>query len=149
LVGIALGIAVGIAGGRLGEIAGGIVLGIFFGIMFGSLIGLGVGIAITRAYYLVGHPFFVWPRLRGDRYALHPVAWDDLCSVPFPGLCRLLADYARFDRPAAETEIERLIDTYPAQRHQALKARTLLIAGDSRRCAAIPARSGAAVAARR
>ena len=139
--GIALGIWFGIVFGIALGISGGIALGIAFGIAFGIAvweiasgiaIGIAVGIASTRAYYLVAHPFFVWPQLRGDRYTLHPVAWDDLCSIPFPGLCRLLADYARFDRPAAEAEIERLIDTYPTQRHEALKARTLLIAEDSR-----------------
>ncbi|MCA1851865.1 MAG: hypothetical protein LC647_05595 [Beggiatoa sp.] len=134
---IARGIPLGIAGGIVAGIGGGILArGIAFGIAFGiaGWIAAGItgGIASTRAYYLVAHPFFVWPRLRGDRYALHPVAWDDLCSIPFPGLCRLLADYARFDRPAAEAEIDRLIDTYPTQRHEALKARTLLVAEASR-----------------
>ncbi len=142
--GIALRITVGIPGGIAGRIAGGIPGGIAVAIWFGSAggitlgiaagiaLGIAAGIASIRAYYLVVHPFFLWPRLRGDRYALHPVAWDDLCGIPFPGLCRLLADYARFDRLAAEAEIERLIDTYPTQRHEALKARTLLIAEDSR-----------------
>jgi hypothetical protein len=37
-----------------------------------------------------------------------------LCGIPFPGLGRLFADYARFDRPAAETEIERLIAVTPS-----------------------------------
>ena len=110
----------------------GIGAGIILGIEYGMAVGSAAGIASTRAYYLVAHLFFVWPRLRGDRYGLHPVAWDDLCMIPFPGLSRLLADYARFDRPAAETEIDRLIDTYPTQRYEALKARTLLVVENSR-----------------
>jgi hypothetical protein len=61
-------------------------------------------------------------------YPWHPAAWDDLCAVPFPGLGRLLVSYAGVAPEAAEAEIERLIDTYPSQRHQALIARTILLA---------------------
>jgi hypothetical protein len=124
-VGIALGIALGIAVG----IAGGIALGIAVGIAF----GIATGIALIRAYYLPVHLLFVWPRLRGSSYLCHPVAWDDLCGAPFVGLSRLLAAFADLDRTVSEKEIDRLIDSYPTQRHEALKARAILTAGDAGR----------------
>ena len=93
--GIAHGIGGGIGGGIVGGIAGGIGFGIAGGIVGGIGGGIAGGIAGTRAYYLLPHLFFVWPRLRGAAYLRHPVAWDDLCGIPFPGLCRLLADYSR------------------------------------------------------
>ncbi len=74
------------------------------------------------------HLWFVWPVVHGHWYSRHPAAWDDLCALPFPGLGRLLVAYAEVAPAAAEAEIERLIDTYPSQRHQALIARTILLA---------------------
>jgi hypothetical protein len=71
---------------------------------------------------------FVWPTIHGRWYPWHPTAWDDLCALPFPGLGRLLVAYAEGAPAAAEAEIERLIDSYPSQRHQALIARTILLA---------------------
>jgi hypothetical protein len=47
--------------------------------------------------------------------------------MPFPGLGLLLVSYAEVAPEAAKAEIERLIDTYPSQRHQALIARTILL----------------------
>jgi hypothetical protein len=62
---------------------------------------------------------------------VHPVAWDDLCSLPFPKLERLLAVYAESDRAAGFQEIERLIDHYPSQRMAALGAKAILVAHDA------------------
>jgi len=134
MFGIAFGVigTVGVGGGVAGGITVGVAGGLAVGLVFGLASGIAFGIASTRAYYLVAHLFYVWPNLRGVAYPRHPVAWDDCCGLPFPGLCRLLADYARDDKQAAEAEIDRLIDTYPTQRHEALKARTLLVAEDSR-----------------
>ena len=56
------------------------------------------------------------------------MAWDDLCFLPFIGLDRLLAAYAKYAPDAADKEINRLIDHYPAQQMAALRARTRLIA---------------------
>jgi hypothetical protein len=70
----------------------------------------------------------MWPAIHGRLYPWHPAAWDDLCPVPFPGLGRLLVSYAEVAPEEAKAEIERLIDTYPSQRHQALIARTILLA---------------------
>jgi hypothetical protein len=109
--------------------AGELVTGLNVGLGF----GLGVGLALTRAYYLPAHAGLLWPRPRGDLYRYHPVAWDDLCMVPFPDLARLLAAYASWDRTAGDKEIERLIDSYPSQRMEALKARAILIAADAAR----------------
>jgi hypothetical protein len=97
----------------------------------GIAVGIGFGIALTRAYYLPAHLLFVWPEPRGHLYPRHPVAWDDPCGMAFPGLSRLLASYAGHHRPAAEAEIERLLDSYATQRMEALRARVLLIAGDA------------------
>ncbi len=58
----------------------------------------------------------------------HPVAWDDVCLLPFPGLDRLLVAYAEHDAGAGEREIERLIDDYPSQRRAALRARAMFVA---------------------
>lgn len=151
-VGIAFGVAFGIAGGvAFGvafRIAGGIALGIAFGIAdeivggfaggfageialstaFRIAIVIPVVIAATRAYYYPAHLFFVWPVVQGHAYPRHPVAWDDLCSLPFVGLHRLLVAYQGIAPEAADREIERLIDSYPTQRREALKARTILVA---------------------
>ncbi len=145
--GIIKGIGIGVFAGIFARIFGGIAFGIdegigvwigvgigtgtAFGITFGIFGGIAFGIASLRAYY---HPFclfFTWPTLQGRWYPWHPVAWDDLCSLPFPRLDRLLAAYADHDPTAARTEIERLIDHYPSQRMAALRAKTRLIARTS------------------
>ncbi len=81
-----------------------------------------------RLYYLPLHLYLLWPRLRPESYRSHPVAWDDVCLLPFPGLDRLLVAYAEHDAGAGEREIERLIDDYPSQRRAALRARAMLVA---------------------
>jgi hypothetical protein len=83
---------------------------------------------VLRAYYQPIHLWFVWPALQARWYRLHPVAWDDLCSLPFPGLDRLLVAYSEESPEAGIAEIERLISSYPSQRMQALRARTTLLA---------------------
>ena len=144
LKGIAVGIALGIAGGIAGGIAFGIALGIASGIALGIAFGIASGIAVgiasgiaggiafgiasVRAYYQPLHVWFVWPAVQARWYSFHPVAWDDLCSLPFPGLHRLLVAYAELSPDAGNAEIERLISSYPSQRTQALRARTTLIA---------------------
>ena len=117
---IVLGIAVGIAFGIVGGIA--------YGIAGGIAAGIAAGIARLRVYYHPLHFWFVWPAIHGRWYPRHPAAWDDLCPLPFPGLGRLLVAYAEVAPEGAKAEIERLIDTYPSQRHQALIARTILLA---------------------
>jgi hypothetical protein len=151
--GIAYGIAVGfVAGNALGNVGGnvgvilfGMLYGITAGILFALVYGLAYRIGIVegiaggfalfatslRAYYQPVAWLLVWPRVRGDKYPWHPVAWDDLCLLPFPGLDRLLTAYAEHDRAASEAEIERLITSYPSQRQNALRARTRLVARDA------------------
>ena len=138
--GIAAGAAIGIGGGIAGGIAIGITFGIAIGITFGIAIGITFGIssgissgitfeiAVLRAYYHPFHLFFVWPTPQGRWYPWHPVAWDGLCSLPFPGLDRLLVAYVEYAPPAGRQEIERLIDQYPSQRMAALRAKARLIA---------------------
>jgi hypothetical protein len=129
--------------GSLFGVAFGVVFGVAFGVAFGVLfestagiaagiaVGIAVGISSVRAYYLPLHLPFLWPRPRPDLYPLHPVAWDDLCSVPFPGLEHLLVARTELEPVAGNAEIERLIDTYPSQRAPALKAKTILRIRDS------------------
>src|SRR5271165_60098 len=129
--GMAIGIAAGIVGGigfRIGGMASGIAIA--GAVASAGWIAFGVGFAVssTRIYYHLVHPLFIWPRLRGRWYTHHPVAWDDLCSVPFPGLDRLLVDYAEKAPEAGVAEIERLISNYPSQRAMALRARARLLA---------------------
>ena len=122
-----MGIAFGIA-----YMALGIVLGIAGGIADGIALGIGSIVTLLRLYY---HPLFwwiSWPKPLEKWYSLHPVAWDSMCSVPFPAFDKLLVANAEANPKTGEKEIERLITTYPAQRMSALRARTILIA---RQCA--------------
>ncbi|MBN1352746.1 ATP-binding protein, partial [candidate division KSB1 bacterium] len=125
--GIAVGIAYGIAVG----IAYGIAVGIAFGIAYGIAVGIAFGIAaitgLLRLYYFPLQLFFILPKAKGKFYRYHPVAWDDLCSVPFPKLAELLVSYAAVDPKAGNAEIERLITEYPSQRSAALRAKTILL----------------------
>ena len=141
-VGSAFWIAVGIAGGIVVGSVVGIVGGIVVGSVVGSVVGIAVGSVVSgsssgasssRCFYHVVHPVFVWPNVHGSWYRFHPVAWDDLCAVPFPGLDRLLVAYAEHVTEAGAAEIERLIDTYPSQRMAALLARTRFIVREAGR----------------
>ena len=139
--GIGFGIAVGIAFGIVGEIAVEVAFGfalmIAFWIACGSAVAIAFafafGMVVTRAYYLPPHLLYVWRIAKGQWYPTHPVAWDDLCRVPFPRLDRLLTAYAEIEPEAGQIEIERLIDSYPSQRMAALRARTALLARESGR----------------
>ena len=145
--GIAMGIIFGIAFGREFAIPFGIAVGIASGIDGGTAVGISFGIAagiaggvagsttVQRIYYLLAHPFFIWPKVRGRLYPFHPVAWDDCCSVPFPGLARLLVAFAELHPSKGEAEIERLVTAYPSQRMEALRARMTLLARSSKRMA--------------
>ena len=131
--GIGIGIAIGIGGGIASGIAVGITYGIGVGIGVGIAFGFAFGFAVSRCYYHIAHPFFVWPRARGHWYVYHPVAWDDCCLIPFPDLDRLLVAYAEQAPDAGATEIDRLIDNYPGQRRAALRARTRVLAREAGR----------------
>ena len=140
--GLVVGLAVQFAGGRVvvpiaSGLAGGLVDGITVGFVVGIAGGIASGIAATisflRGYYLLPHAFFVWPRPLGNCYPLHPVAWDDLCRIPFPGLGGLLAAFAEINPASGATEIERFINSYPSQMTEALRARMMLLARASTR----------------
>ena len=133
--GIADGIALGVAVGIASRITSGIAEGITEGIVVGIAFGIAWSVGSLRAYYYLAHLLFLWPRPRGHWYPYHPVAWDDLCVLPFPQLDLLLTAYAEQHPQAGEQEIERLIVTYPAQRMAALRAKARLMA---RRAAAEP-----------
>jgi len=135
--GVAVGIAVDLAGGLGGGLAVGIVGGLAAGLALAGGLpgGLACGLAIDlayavgflRLYYLPIHCFWIWPRVRASLYRFHPIAWDDVCLFPFPGLDRLLLAYVALDREAGEGEIDRLIDEYPTQRSAAFRARAILV----------------------
>ena len=106
----------------------------FRGVAAGSIMGIAYLFGVYRLY---NHAFhlrsFLWPSPASRRYRGHPVAWDDLCSVAFPGLYRLLVAYAEEEPAAAEAEIQRLIETYSSQKMQALLARAMLLTRESGR----------------
>ena len=129
-LGIALGIASGITSGITSGIASGIALGIILGrysLTGGIVGGITLALSFARIYYLPVHLFFIWPQRHGRAYPHHPVAWDSLCKLPFPGLEKLLVAYSNCDPIAGHAEIERLIDRYPSQRMAALKATAILL----------------------
>jgi len=86
---------------------------------------------LLRAYYIPVHYIFVFPRLKPQWYPYHPVAWDDLCSLPFPRLDRLLTGYVEIEQEAGRREINRLIDHYPSQRKNALQALCRIVAREA------------------
>ncbi len=158
LFGVSLGIyrriVKGMAMGAILEIAlaiglgiiVGIIVGIVGGFALGTACGVGFGIGFLRAYYYPAHACFLFPPIQGRWYRFHPVAWDDLCQLPFLGLHRLLAAYGAIDPASGEREIERLINSYPTQRGEALKARAILVATEAsaeRDLAALDARVAA------
>jgi hypothetical protein len=128
---VAFWIGVRIAFGIAGKFAPG--GGITPGIAGGTALLIAFVIATFRLYYQLIHPLFVWPAVRPGWYDWHPVAWDDLCSVPFPGFDRLLVAYAEQNPASGQQEIERLISSYPSQRMAALRARTTLLAREAGR----------------
>lgn len=109
------------------------IAGLTAGLLGGAAAGM-VAAAIAafcgiRAYYVLLHPFFVWPQPRGNAYRRHPAAWDDLCSLPFPRLERLLLCYATVDPQMAGAEIERLIAAEGPHKEAALRTRIALLLG--------------------
>lgn len=86
---------------------------------------------LLRLYYQPLHWLFIWRRERAGWYRRHPVCWDDACLLPFPGLDRLLVAYSAISDELARREIDRLIDSYPSQRNQALRARVRLLAREA------------------
>jgi hypothetical protein len=90
--------------------------------------GIAFGIALLRLYYYPLHLALTWPKPRMRWVRFHPAFWDDLCSVRYSGLHRLLVRYAIEARWRGKYEIERIITNYPAQRMEGLKAKTILLA---------------------
>lgn len=120
-IALAVGIAVGIAGGVIEGPVGGIAVGIV------------LTTSLLRAYYYPIHVAFLWFRPLRRRYGLHPVAWDDLCSLCFVGLHEILVLNAEIFPEIGHQEIEDLISSCPSQRIEGLKAKTILIARASAR----------------
>lgn len=82
----------------------------------------------TRAFYWPLSMAFVLPNLRVEWYRFHPAAWDSMCYLPFPYLDQLLLAIAEKHPVAGDTEIDRLVDAYPAQRNAALRAKSTRVA---------------------
>lgn len=145
---VILGIAFGIAFGNAFGIVFGNAFGIAFGISGGMVSGIlggstfvamdyptgGIAFCVAfisflfRLYYYPFHILFIWPRVRGFLYRVHPIVWDDLCAFPFPWIDRLLIAYAEQSLTEGEAEIERLINFYPSQRTASLRAKIVLLA---------------------
>lgn len=124
-----LGILAGLGTLFAGAATGFLTRGYSVGLVFALTAGISYIFAFLRLYYIPLHLFFAQaPRARVRLYRFHPVAWDDLCFLPFPGLDRILVFYAEHDTKAGEREIDRLIDEYPSQRAAALRARAVLVA---------------------
>ncbi len=115
--GITIAIAIGIVGSLTSGIRGSLIVGIVlsiaitisFEVIFGIFIGIAAGIAfgvfgqfylgitwgiallsgVLRMYYFPIHFLFISLRKNGHLYRYHPVAWDDLCTLPFLGLARV------------------------------------------------------------
>lgn len=121
LVGLVVGLAI-VATGSFDESSTGLGIWLMVGAMIGYFLGF------LRPYYIPVHLLWSWPRFRGSNYRFHPVAWDDACFLPFPGLDRLLVSFTENDPEAGRREIDRLIDEYPSQRQAALRAQAILVA---------------------
>jgi hypothetical protein len=128
VVGGARGITLGIAGGLAVGAAVGIAAGIASGAAFGIFGGLSFLFFIFRLYYYPYHLALTWTKPDRLMYSIHPVAWDDLCPIPFIGLHNLLVKYAEKKPEEGLDEIERLINNYPSQQMQALLAKVVLLA---------------------
>ncbi|MCG8459898.1 MAG: hypothetical protein MI919_26760, partial [Holophagales bacterium] len=115
------GLGVGIAIGLTLMLAEGLSGGL------GVVIGWQTGFVMTffRPFYMPLHFYLVWPEPRPELYHRHPVVWDDCCQLEYLGLNRLLVAHAELH---GDSEIERLIEGYSAQRYQALWAKTVLLA---------------------
>lgn len=122
--------------GGTSKILNGILVGVVCGILWGIdgritrgiIGGIVCVVLVLRVYYHIFYWWLLWPKPLGRLYRFHPVAWDDLCIVPFPRLDRLLMAYTEYVPEAGKREIERMIQSYPSQRHAALKAKTILLA---------------------
>jgi len=127
-------------------VAIGVLIGLFFitqnglisiGLIRGNADAVASGVAfiifVLRSYYHLFYWWFIWPKPRGRLYPFHPVAWDEYCGMPFPGLDQLLVAYAEFAPEKGVREITRLIETYPSQKSAALCAKTILLAREAGR----------------
>lgn len=132
---IAGGIILGIAGSGFGvlvvgateDIAGMINAAFSLGISIGAG-GIAGAIASLRSYYYPWHLMLLFSGPTAKKYRLHPVAWDEMCLLPFIGFDRFLLALWDATPESGELEIQRLISSYPSQRTEALKARAAVIA---------------------
>lgn len=120
---LAKGIVIGVIGGTVI----GIVRGFFTGIIAGSIICIVFSVFLLRAYYYPLFWWLSWPRPLGQLYHYHPLTWDDLCKVRFPGFDQLLVAYTEFAPERGMKEIERLNVQYPNQSRTVRRAETILI----------------------
>ena len=126
-----------LAGTTIGTI-GGVGIGITFdNFQLGVAVGISFSITILfsylRLYYGPIHFLFLWLDPKPSWYHHHPIAWDDMCVLPFKGLHRLLTVLYKQNPDYAEAEIERLVNTYPSQKNEALKARAIILAEKSQK----------------
>lgn len=117
---------IGIVGAIVTSIITGLcIVGLDVGVSVWISVGLAEFIILTRLYYLPCHWFiYRLPKhLRVQWYCYHPVAWDDLCSIPFKNLSVLLQELREKDPIFGSQEIERLA-AFPAQDQEVLIAQS-------------------------
>jgi len=129
---ITLGIVISLVGIGL---PAGIFLGVLGAIVIWNTLGITAALiffitVITfflRMYYSVWHAILLLSakKIPGKWYFYHPIAWDDVCSVPFVGLDEFLVAYCEYSPKKGAREIERLILRYPSQQKIALRAKII------------------------
>jgi len=119
--------------GLAGIIAGSFVWGSRHGTVFGLSLTIASVICILRAYYLPIHAAFLW-LFHSAPFSRHPAAWDEMCSVPFADLDRLLVSYFSHQPLAAQSEINKLL-TGTAQHKQAVRACIRIVVEKASKCA--------------
>ncbi len=120
---VGIGLPAGIFLGLLGAVVAWNMLGFTSGLIF----FITYSTFFLRMYYSVWHAILLLAvkKIRGKWYLYHPVAWDDLCSVPFVGLEDFLVAYCEHSPQKGEKEIERLIRHYLSQQKIALRAKII------------------------
>lgn len=109
----------------------GIALAILTGALLGSApaewvaLGLLTLAMVHRAYLWPLHLVLVWFDL-WRLYRWHPVAWDDVCDLPFPGFADLLIAHTQGAPAAGAAELARLF-TAGQRWPEALRAHTAAV----------------------
>jgi hypothetical protein len=113
---------IGVAVGSASLVSG------IFGPKFFLVFGMVYTLSFFRAHHFLCHVFCLWIGRGPGVYRFHPVAWDEVCFLPFPGLEDLLVEYVEHDSVPGKRAANRLVDKHPGQRRQILRAQVILVA---------------------